>query len=275
MERVDVEEVARARLAYISAGHGAIGGPRRAVAESAPEPPVGSAPASPDPIPPASETRPPRAGGRWHLPRGVTLQHVLVVALLLLSGVGVAVAALSRSSATEVPLAPIISTAVAATPPAPSPSPTPPRIRVHVTGAVVNPGVVALPEGAIAQDAIVAAGGLADDADPALLNLAAPLADGVQVVIGTKKEPLGELRGAAPGGNGHGGSAASGAGAALDLNMATADQLEALPGVGPVMASAILAWREENGRFTSVDELQEISGIGAKTLEKLRPLVKV
>ena len=67
--------------------------------------------------------------------------------------------------------------------------------------------------------------------------------------------------------------AAATAAAAVNINSAGAAELEALPGVGPVTAAAILAWREENGRFTSVDELQEISGIGPKTLEKLRPLV--
>jgi competence protein ComEA len=130
--------------------------------------------------------------------------------------------------------------------------------------------VVELPDGAIVRDAIDAAGGLVEGADAALLNLAAALSDGSQVVIGTAEEPLGEVRGEAGGGGAPGGG---GDGAAIDLNAATAAELEALPGVGPVTASAIVAWREENGRFTSVDELQEISGIGPKTLEKLRPLV--
>ncbi|MHA6525284.1 helix-hairpin-helix domain-containing protein [Tessaracoccus sp. G1721] len=195
------------------------------------------------------------------------MKHLWVVGVLLLCGVGVAVTALARSSATEVPIAPpSVSVSPAAETPTPSPSPV---ARVHVAGEVVRPGVVTLPEGAIVLDAITAAGGLAPEADPAQLNLAAPVSDGMQVIIGSTAEPRGDLNGAAPApGDGAGGGA-------LDLNTATAAELETLPGVGPVMAAAILAWREENGRFTAVEELQEVSGIGPKTFEKLKPLVRV
>ncbi|HMS38427.1 MAG TPA: SLBB domain-containing protein, partial [Arachnia sp.] len=220
MERVDVEEVARARLAYISAGHGAIGGPRRArddgVPDEAPRPePVAVPPGPPEPSRAV-------APARWSLPWGVTLRHLAVIAVLLLSGVGVAIAALGRSSATEVPLSPVVGTAAVVAPPGPTPSPTPRLLRVHVAGAVVRPGVVELPDGAIVRDAIDAAGGLVEGADAALLNLAAAVSDGSQVVIGTAEEPLGEVRGEAGGGGAPGGG---GDGAAIDLNAATAAEL--------------------------------------------------
>ncbi|MBB1515900.1 ComEA family DNA-binding protein [Tessaracoccus sp. MC1679] len=258
MEPRDAEELARARLAYVSAGRPALCGPRRAAAEPVPEP-VGP-PAPPPPTPaPRSTGLPPR--------RTITLKHLWVVAILLLCGVGVAVAALARSSATEVPL-PSVSVVSSPAAPVPSPSPTP-MVRVHVAGAVLHPGVITLPEGSIVQDAIEAAGGLLPDADPAQLNLAAPVSEGMQVIIGTSGDPQGELNGAS------GAIAGGGSPGAVDLNSATVAELETLPGVGPVMAGAIVAWREENGRFTAVEELQEVSGIGPKTFEKLKLLVRV
>ncbi|HSO68291.1 MAG TPA: helix-hairpin-helix domain-containing protein [Arachnia sp.] len=262
MEPRDAEELARARLAYVSAGRPALCGPRRAVAEPASEPmraPLGPATPRPPESPPRSTGLPPR--------RTITLKHLWVVAILLLCGVGVAVAALARSSATEVPI-PAVSVVASPAAPAPSPSPTP-VVRVHVAGAVLHPGVITLPEGSIVQDAIQAAGGLSPDADPAQLNLAAPVSEGMQVIIGTSGAPQGELNGAS------GANAGGGSPGALDLNSATVAELETLPGVGPVMAGAIVAWREENGRFTAVEELQEVSGIGPKTFEKLKPLVRV
>ena len=259
MEPRDAEELARARLTYVSAGRPALCGPRRA-ADAAPPEPEGRMVAAAAPPPPPPSGLPPR--------RSITLKHLWVVGALLLCAVGVAVTALARSAATEVPMAP---PTVAVSPAAAAPSPSPlPVVRVHVAGEVLRPGVVTLTQGAIVLDAISAAGGLAPGADPAQLNLAAPVSDGMQVIIGSLAEPRGDINGAsAP-------APAGGAGpAALDLNSATAEELETLPGVGPVMASAIVAWREENGRFTAVEELQEVSGIGPKTFEKLRALVRV
>lgn len=266
MEPRDVEELARARLTYVSAGRPALCGPRRAAGFVEVEPAVvGSRNGPPPPV--RADPPPPVATG---LParRRITVKHLWVVGVLLLCGVGVAVTALARSSATEVPIAPpSVSVSPAALPTTPSPSPV---VRVHVAGEVLRPGVVTLPEGAIVLDAITAAGGLVAEADPAQLNLAAPVSDGMQVIIGSTAAPRGEVVGAAAPASG----GATGRGA-LDLNAATAAELESLPGVGPVMAAAILAWREENGRFTAVEELQEVSGIGPKTFEKLMPLVRV
>jgi len=138
-------------------------------------------------------------------------------------------------------------------------------------GAVTTPGVVELPQGARVIDAIEAAGGFTANADPADLNLAAILVDGAQIIIGTTSAPQGEVRqstspnsGSAPGSSGK-----------VNLNQATSAQLESLPGVGPVTAAAILAWRQNNGSFTSTTQLQEVNGIGPKTFAQLEPYVCV
>lgn len=275
------EELARARLAFISAGLPALGAPRRAAVPGAVDEPAEEP--APQPGPEAGSARGtehagagvPVGGGTPlvalvnGLRAGITPRHAVVVALLLVASVLVTVFALGRSAATEVPVG-IETTAQAQPVPTPSVTTSPiVYVRVHVAGAVARPGVVQVPAGSIVQDALLAAGGLATGADPADLNLAAPVSDGMQILIGTSEEPLGTLNG----GGEEAGSGAAGDGP-LDLNTATQEQLESLPGVGPVMAGAILTWREEHGSFSSVEELQEISGIGPKTFTKLAPLVR-
>ena len=260
-----LEEFTRARLALISAGQPPLGAPRRATDEPDPTEPEPSA-STPE-QPPGEPTVTPQ--GPWRrLGAAVTPRHAAVVGLLLVAAVVVTIFALGRSAATEVQLTP---EAVAETPAAATPSPSVPTLlRVHVGGAVAEPGVVQVPAGSIVQDAIAAAGGLIAEADPASLNLAAPVSDGMQILIGTVDEPLGEIETDQAADSG-GGPSTDGV---VNLNTATQAELEELPGVGPVMAGAILAWREENGNFGSVEELQEISGIGPKTYEKLAPLVR-
>lgn len=262
MQPNQAEELARARLAFVSAGLPPLSAPRRAAPEADADDAL-PANAVPDGGAESVEplTRPATTPAPWSMP-AVTARHVAVVVVLLLCAVGVGFAALGRSAATEIPVAPVV---VTSTPP-PSPS-APPTVRVHVAGAVARPGVVRVPAASIVQDALLAAGGLTPEADAALLNLAAPVADGMQIVVGTGDEPMGEIR---EGDGGEGGSTSE-----LDLNSATAAELESLPGIGPVTAASIVAWREEHGRFTSVAELQEVSGIGPKTFEKLAPLVRV
>lgn len=137
------------------------------------------------------------------------------------------------------------------------------EIVVHVVGEVVIPGVVRLPAGARVTDALDAAGGATSAADLAALNLARTLTDGEQVRVPAPGEAtaLPGLPGGAP--------------AALDLNAATAPELDALPGIGPVLAERIVAWRTANGRFSRVAELTEVSGIGPALLADLEPLVAV
>jgi competence protein ComEA len=159
------------------------------------------------------------------------------------------------------------------TQPAPTPSASAqPVWLVHVLGAVAQPGVVTLPAGARVRDAIAAAGGLTADADPGELNLAATLTDGCQVIIGTLGQPRGEVRASAETIATGGGPAAADT---INLNQATAEQLDTLPGVGPVTAQAILAWREASGPFTTVTQLQEVDGIGPATYARIEPHVSV
>jgi competence protein ComEA len=142
------------------------------------------------------------------------------------------------------------------------------QIVVDVVGKVRRPGIAVLPAGSRVVDAVRAAGGVRPGVDPSTVNMARPLTDGEQVVVG--KPP------AAPGLSGPPGAPASPAAPTAALvNLNTADQaaLESLPGVGPVTATAILQWRSEHGGFTSVDELLEVSGIGEATLAELAPHV--
>ncbi|MBR7744330.1 helix-hairpin-helix domain-containing protein [Phycicoccus sp. BSK3Z-2] len=143
---------------------------------------------------------------------------------------------------------------------------------VHVVGQVAEPGVLRLPAGSRVSDAVEAAGGATRRADLAALNLARPLVDGEQVRVPAPGE---EPPAAAPP-SGDGGAAAGTPGAAsalVPLNTADVTALDGLPGIGPVLAQRIVDWRTVNGRFSTVDELAEVSGIGEKLLAQLRPLV--
>jgi competence protein ComEA len=141
---------------------------------------------------------------------------------------------------------------------------------VQVVGAVVHPGLVTLAGGSRVADAIAAAGGLSRRGASGGLNLARLLVDGEQVVV----SPSAPVEGGAASAAAASGASAAGTGI-VDLNAATATDLDALPGVGPVMASRILDWRTAHGRFASVDQLREVSGIGARTFERLKPHVRV
>jgi competence protein ComEA len=138
-----------------------------------------------------------------------------------------------------------------------------PALVVDVVGAVRRPGLYRLPQGTRIADAVARAGGATRRADIALVNLAAPLADGTQVVVPARVQ-------AAAGGAAASPSTPAGP---VHLNTATLEQLDALPGVGPVTAQKILDYRQQHGAFSSVDELDAIPGIGPSRLDQLRELV--
>jgi competence protein ComEA len=152
---------------------------------------------------------------------------------------------------------------------------------VSVVGLVHKPGLVTVEAGARIADALTAAGGPLDGADLMGLNMARRVADGEQIVVGIAPAPgapapMGSSIAAAPADAPPSSQdAGAPAGGSVDLNTATVEQLDALPGIGPVTAAAIVAWRAANGRFNSVDQLADVDGIGPARLEKLRELVHV
>ncbi len=136
--------------------------------------------------------------------------------------------------------------------------PTGAQLVVDVAGRVRRPGLVRLPPGSRVDDALRAAGGVLPGTVTTALNRAAKLQDGQQVLVGVDSGP----------------SSASGS-ALLDLNTATAQDFDALPGIGPVLADRIVSWRTEHGRFGSVDQLREVSGIGESKYQSLKAKVRV
>ena len=148
----------------------------------------------------------------------------------------------------------------------PPPPVSPAEVVVQMAGAVVHPGVYRLAAGSRIGDLLSAAGGAVPGVDPAVLALAAKVSDGQRVYLPVPGEPTSILS-----------AGASGASSAspLDLNAATVEQLDALPGVGPATAAAIVAYRDKHGGLRSVDELLEIKGLGASKVDALRSLVRV
>ena len=140
-------------------------------------------------------------------------------------------------------------------------------IFVHILGAVNRPGLYELSDGARAVDAVAAAGGFGENADQSQLNLARFVADGEQIVVPVVGEaPPAQSGAPPPGAPGEGG-------AKVNINTADAAELETLPRVGPAMSARIIAWRETNGRFTAIEDLMSVTGIGEKTFDGFKDLV--
>ena len=149
------------------------------------------------------------------------------------------------------------------------------EVVVSVVGRVVHPGLIRLPEGTRVADALAAVGGALPGTDLISLNIARRLSDGEQLLVGVAPPPGQPAGSEAVGSSGSAFGGASGASRAVDLNAATLEQLDGLPGVGPVTAQRILDWRAAHGRFTSVNQLREVSGIGPARLADLKSLVRV
>jgi competence protein ComEA len=191
-------------------------------------------------------------------PLGVHGRRVLAAAILALVLVVVAWRHTAAGAPAPLRVAPVTAARAA------SPATAARLLVVDVVGAVRRPGLVRLAEGSRVADAIAHAGGLRRGAERAGVNFAAPVSDGQQVVV--------PQRGAAFAA-GAGGGAASASTGPVSLSSATAEQLDALPGVGPVTAEKIVAYRQQHGAFRSVDELDAISGIGPSRIADLRGLV--
>nr|WP_244283123.1 ComEA family DNA-binding protein [Streptomyces flavidovirens] len=229
-----------------------------------------------------------RAAVRERLPVWVQsrcgLEPKTLAALAVVLAVAAAFAAQHFWAGRPQPVQPpqVVGEELTETPPEPSPGPPPTavggepagqgRIVVDVSGKVRQPGIHRLPAGSRVADALRAAGGVKADADTAGLNRARLLMDGEQVVVGVPA-PSGTAGTAAAGGSGAA-AAAGGPAGPVGLNAATAEQLETLPGVGPVLAQHIIDYRTAHGGFRSVDELREVKGIGDRRFADLQPLVR-
>jgi competence protein ComEA len=193
------------------------------------------------------------------LPFDLSRRRLLIAAgcLALLLFLGSKLLARPQSAGLAPPVAPPTETAGA-----------PAVLVVDVVGAIRRPGLYRLEQGARIADAVARAGGATAKADLALINLAAPLADGEQVVVPKRGAAAPSV---APSGAGaSGGVASSGP---VHLSTATLEQLDSLPGIGPVTAQKILDYRQKHGAFTSVDELDAVPGIGPARLDQLKDLV--
>ena len=232
-------------------------------------------------------------GARSRLRIGVGAAIVLLLAAL---GVTVAVTAIGQvghsalvaansATATDAPAGAAGAAGDPSDPGTPAGSPTPagstpaPAVFVHVLGAVARPGLFEVHQGARVVDVVAAAGGLLPTADEAGLNLARLVADGEQLYVPAQGETVpGPPDGAQAGSGQADGAAAGGSGAAapkVNLNTATLADLDTLPRIGPAMAQRILDYRDAEGRFASVDDLRNVTGIGDKTFAALQDLITV
>jgi competence protein ComEA len=139
-----------------------------------------------------------------------------------------------------------------------------PTITVHIAGAVATPGTYRVPGGARLDDLVTRAGGLSDEADTASVNLAARVGDGEQVRIPAQSTVVPPPPSVA---------SSPAASTVVNINTASAEELDALPGIGPVLSARIVAYREQNGAFTTLDQLAEVDGISTGLLERLGPLI--
>ena len=144
---------------------------------------------------------------------------------------------------------------------------------VHVVGAVRRPGLYRLRDGRRVADAVARAGGATGRADLAGLNLAAPLVDGTQIVVPRRIEAASAAPGGSSGVRSGGSTGVAAPGAKISLSSATVEQLDTLPGVGPVTAQKIVDYRTAHGPFASVDDLDQVPGIGPTRIEQLRDVV--
>jgi competence protein ComEA len=206
---------------------------------------------------------------------GRTGLRALVVLALAVAAIAATVAWLSRPQIEPITDAPPAATAAGLSSAGAEAGPSAPIVVVAVTGRVRRPGLLRLPVGARIADVLDAAGGVLPGTDIAFLNLARKVTDGELIVVGVTPPPGAAPGGAGGGEGGSGGEAGREGGAPVNLNTASLDQLQTLPGVGPVLAQRILDYRQAHGGFRSVADLRQVSGIGEARFAQLRDLVSV
>jgi len=155
------------------------------------------------------------------------------------------------------------------------PPPTPAPIQVHISGAVHNPGVYELPLESRVQDAIQVAGGFTEDAQQEGINLAAKLQDGDQVLVPAQRTSASYPMGDSTSQTADQQSLTQSTSNIVNINSASQDELETLPGIGPVTAQKIIEYRQSNGDFSSIEGIQKVSGIGPATFDKIEALITV
>ena len=204
-------------------------------------------------------------------------RHVVFIVLLLAALTGAVTFYLRRPTQGPMEILPVEPTVTPM--PSPTPTPTPGMVRVYVTGAVVNSDVYILPRGSIIKDIIVAAGGFTPEADPERINQALELKDQQQIHVPRLNEenPPPPVQDAPNNGStAEGSDPASAAGDdAININTATLDQLDTLPGIGPAIGQRIIDYREKIGGFRHIEEITQVSGIGEATFAKIKDSITV
>lgn len=211
-------------------------------------------------------------------------RNLVFISLLFIAAGGAGIFYLNQPAAqAQVEIRPVAAATATAVPTL-APSPTPAPVRIYITGAVANADVYFLPAGSIIKDAVAAAGGFTAEADPERINQALELQDQQQIHVPRKDEvdaPPPVQGGAAvteltnSQGSGNSRSAPVAAGGVVNINSATLEQLDSLPGVGPAIAQRIIDYRESMGGFKTVEEITQVSGIGEATLAKIKNLITV
>jgi competence protein ComEA len=216
-------------------------------------------------------------------------RNLVFVSLLFIAAGGAGVFYLRQPAPSPVEIRPLETEAAATAVPTPPPSPTPAPVRIYITGAVAHADVYFLPAGSIIKDAVAAAGGFTADADPERINQALELQDQQQIHVprqGDENSPppvqggISEQVNSGQTSNSNSRAAPVGGGGAvggslINLNTATLEQLDSLPGIGPAIAQRIIDYRESVGSFKAVEEITEVSGIGEATLAKIKDLITV
>jgi competence protein ComEA len=205
-------------------------------------------------------------------------RNVVFGILLLCAVAGALIFYVRQPARAAIELQPVEAEATLTPTSMPTVTPTPAPVRVYVTGAVINSDVYFLPAGSIIKDAILAAGGFAPDADKERINQALELKDQQQIHVprlgeenslpAVQNAPASET---APAGDG----TAPGAGAPINLNTASLEQLDSLPGIGPAIAQRIIDYRDNVGGFKNIEEITQVSGIGDATFDKIKDKIAV